>query len=180
VAFERGLVELSGKPSPLYEHAAKANREVANLGRALRFLTSTGVGHVPGRHEKDGHIADNPLPTGTMHWREVKARPAGIRDIRIAGTGSGNDAVIGFFRDDAGEKYFMVVNLWHDAGKSAVERTLTVTIKFAPEVRTVTRLSRETGTREKLPVQDGTLTLELPGGTGDLLRLGPGSFPGMD
>lgn len=178
VAFERGLVELSGKPSPIYEPAAKANREVANLGRSLRFLISTGVGYVPGRHEKDGRTADNPLPSGTTHWQEIKARPARIHDIRLMATGDGKDALVGLFRDDHGKQYFMVVNLWHGAGKSASERPQTVSITFEREVKTVTRLSRQTGRPEELSVQNGTLTLDLPGGTGDLFQLGSGSFPG--
>jgi hypothetical protein len=176
VAFERGLVELNAEPSPLYEPAARANREVANLGRALRFLTSTGVGYVSGRQENDGQAVENPLPSGTTHWREVKARPPEIRDVGA----EGRDALIGFFEDDDGRRYFMLVNLSHGAGKSAAECAQTVRITFAPEVQAVTRLSRETGRPEELAVRDRTLALKLPGGTGELLRVGMGGFPGVE
>jgi hypothetical protein len=50
-------------------------------------------------------------------------------------------------------------------------------LTFAPNVTFLTRLSRETGQPENLPVQAGKLELILPGGTGDLFSLGTGSFP---
>ena len=39
---------------------------------------------------------------------------------------------------------------------------------------------RITGRPEKLAVDSGMLELTLPGGTGDLLRFGAASFPGLD
>ena len=54
--------EVEGKPTASYYHAARANNEVANLGHALRFLESTGVGFIPGEHEENGKLVDNPKP----------------------------------------------------------------------------------------------------------------------
>lgn len=174
VAFERGLVELDATPSPLYAHAAKVNPEVAHLGKALRFLTSTGVGFIPGRSVIEGETRDNPLSPGTKLWKEIEARPGEIRDIRLEDAGEKKDGLIGYFEDDAGAPYFMVVNLWHGAGKNALDCAQTITITLDPAVKSLTRLSRETGDIEVLPVQGGKLVLELPGGTGDLFALGEG------
>ena len=37
---------------PIYHHVARLNREVLNIGQALRFLTSTDVRYVPGPGNK--------------------------------------------------------------------------------------------------------------------------------
>jgi hypothetical protein len=177
VAFERGLVELDATPSPLYAHAAKVNPEVAHLGKALRFFTSTGVGYISGQSVTEEQTLSNPLPPGTRNWKEVEARPGEIQDIRMNYQGEEKDALIGYFKDDADIPYFMIVNLWHGADKSAAACTQTIMLTFAPNVTFLTRLSRETGQPENLPVQAGKLELILPGGTGDLFSLGTGSFP---
>jgi len=74
----------------------------------------------------------------------------------------------------------MASNLWHDAGASAIDRVLPVTIKFAPDVKEVHRLNRRTGQVEQLAIDDGTLKITLPGGTGDLFKLNDGRFPGWE
>ena len=101
--------------------------------------------------------------------------------IENAGTASveWQDLLIGFFIDDQGQEYFMLTNLWHGPKVSAVERAVTVTLNLDQKVRVVGRLSRKTGQPETLPVNDGVLRLTLPGGTGDLLRLGSSRFPGL-
>jgi len=79
----------------------------------LRFLESTGVGFIPGKHEDNGKLVDNPIPppphigdiaewppTGphiVQHWRELRARPAQLRDIVLEGKGKGKDALLGVF-----------------------------------------------------------------------------------
>ena len=74
----------------------------------------------------------------------------------------------------------MLTNLWHGQKVSAVERAVTVTLTLDQNVRVMGRLSRKTGQPETLPVNDGVLRLTLPGGTGDLLRLGSSRFPGLE
>ena len=87
--------------------------------------------------------------------------------------------VVLFFTDDQGQEYFMLTNLWHDQGVSAAGRAVTLTLTLDQDVRVVGRLARETGQPETLLVNDGVLRLTLPGGTGDLLRLGSSQFPGL-
>ena len=73
----------------------------------------------------------------------------------------------------------MLVNLWHGEGASAADRRLTVTVRLDPAVRRVGRLSRTTGLGEMLPIDNGAVKVTLPGGTGDLLRIGGVAFPGV-
>jgi hypothetical protein len=182
-ALNAGLIDANKNRTPLYYHAGRANMEVANVGRALRFLDSTGIAFVLGKHEEEGKLAENAMPPmpppGTWIWRDVKLRPKQLRDVEVEGGGLGRDALIGFFKDDRGDDYFMVTNLWHEKATSAAACSQTITLKFTPDVKAVTRLSRETGAPEELVVRDGTLQLRLPGGTGDLFKIRDGQFPGL-
>ena len=158
--------------------------EVSNVGQAIRFLDSTGVAFVMGTHEQDGQVIGNPAPPmptgGPWVWPTANSRPAELLDVEILNTGKGRDALLGFFKQDNGDTYFMVTNLWHGMGRSAADCKLNVRLTFAPSVRTVTRLSRETGVPEELVVQGGQLDLSLLGGTGELLKVGDAKFPGLD
>ena len=76
--------------------------------------------------------------------------------------------LVGFFRDDAGEEYFLVVN--KDAGKTTgAELTTPVALSFDPSVSSIQRLRRDTGKVETIEV-DEHYGFDLPGGTGDLFR----------
>jgi len=97
VAFERGLIEKTGEPNRLYHDAAKANREVANLGRALRFLISTHVGCVPVHHDDDGKTVANELRRST---KALGLSKQPIREVAIGSLGERKDVLLGFFRDD--------------------------------------------------------------------------------
>jgi len=176
-AIGAGLIDSRQKPTPLYYHARRANTEVANIGRVMRFLQSTGVGVVPGRHEVDGKSVENSLPSGTQRWSDIELRPGKLRDIALEFKGRGKDALIGFFEDDEGREYLMVTNISHGKGMSAAECMQSVTLRFSSKVKSVRRFSRETGACEELVVRDGVLRLKLPGGTGDLFRIGGGEFP---
>ena len=83
------------------------------------------------------------------------------------------------FRDDQGHRYFMVTNLWHDADTTADERTLSVTLRLAPDVKELYRVNRQTGDVEQLPIREGSVQIRLPGGTGDLFKVDDGKFPGL-
>ncbi len=183
-AIGPGLIDSNKNRTPLYYHAARANMEVSNVGQAIRFLDSTGVAFVMGTHEQDGQVIGNPVPPmptgGPWVWPAVNSRPAELLDVEILNTGKGRDALLGFFKQDNGDTYFMVTNLWHGMGRSAADCKLNVRLTFAPGVRTVTRLSRETGVPEELVVQGGQLDLSLLGGTGELLKVGDAKFPGLD
>ncbi|MAE66755.1 MAG: hypothetical protein CMJ18_21005 [Phycisphaeraceae bacterium] len=164
----------------MYYHCARANLEVAHLGRTLRFLESTGVAFIAGRHDNDGQVADNPTPSRMRNWQDLDMLPTQLRDIALADQGRWKDAMIGTFKDDHGQEYFMVVNLWHHHDLSAAQCAQTITLTFTPGVKQVTRLSRETGRAEQLVVRDSTLKITLPGGTGDLFKFGDGPFPGLE
>ena len=175
VAIECGLIEKDGKPNRLYHAAARVNPEVANLGTALRFLTSTDIRYVPGRHkdEKGGNaIVVNPLPTDTRAWTPGAGGDSHITNIAVDSTGEEKDGLLGFFRDDRGDRYFMLTNLWRG------DPSLTFTVTFAPEVKILYRLSRITGKTESVDVDHGVLRIRLPAGTGDLFKYTADPFPG--
>ena len=161
-----------GVINPIFYHVGRLNREVANLGPALRMLTSTDVRVVAG----PGH----PPPTEVPAW-EPGAN--GISAITINDTGPGNwkHLLVGSFRSDDRREYLMITNLWHDMNKRAADRQVSVTLTLSPGkgIDAVGRLSRETGHPERLAVREGKLDLVLPGGTGELLRLGDADFPGL-
>ena len=178
IAFERGLIEKSGEPNSLYQAAAKANPEVANVGAAVRFLTSTDVRYVPGRHQDGDATIRNKLPMGTEAWAPGAGSDDRIVSISIEQVGERKDALIGFFQDDAGAGYFMITNLWHGAGASAADRSLEITVNFAPDVHQLYRLDRMTGRAVPVDLDNGVLRKTLPGGTGDLYQYTDKPFPG--
>ncbi|MCC6681889.1 MAG: hypothetical protein IT445_13400 [Phycisphaeraceae bacterium] len=165
--FERGVLEIDGTPSPLYSSAAKLNPEVANLGRCLKMLTSTAVQYVPAQGAE--------CPRGTTAWRG--------RTIDVVKPDC--DAVIGWFTDDDGGRYFMIVNLKHAANMTAEQGTETFRIRFGEPVTDLYRLNRESGQVEPVTLEsDKTgvrgFSLSLPGGTGDLFKIGDARFPGLE
>lgn len=178
--FERTMLDEDGSPTSLYHHAARLNTEVLNVGQALRFLKSTGVRFLPGHHTAEGRRVGNEAdPHGPM-WEPGAGREYGVSDISIVDAGLGRDALVGSFKDDDEQSYFMLVNLWHGPGAAAGDKLTTFTVHVAPGVEEVRRLSRETGMVEVLRVQDGALSVTLPGGTGDLFTTGQGGFPGLE
>jgi len=178
IAFERGLIEKTGEPNRLYHAAAKANAEVANLGTALRFLTSTDVRFVPGRHADGDSTVPNPVPRGTKPWSQGVGGDNYITDVVVDSAGEWKDGLLGFFRDDRGGRYFMLTNLWHGKDRSASDCTLVFTIRFSPQVKQLYRLGRISGKAEPVKLDSGVLRVRLPGGTGDLFKYKAGAFPG--
>jgi len=176
VAYETGLIDKNGKPTRLHPDVARANREALHLGKALRFLTSTSFGCVAGTHIKDGQTVRNPNRRSTRAL-DLTAQP--VREVIIESPGERKDALIGFFRDDQGGRYFMVTNLWQNAGATAPERAVPVSIRMAPEVKSLHRLDRVTGEVERIKIKDRTVRITLPGGTGDLFKIDDGKFPGL-
>ncbi|MAE67824.1 MAG: hypothetical protein CMJ18_26510 [Phycisphaeraceae bacterium] len=168
------MVDRERKAAPIYYHVAQLNHEVENVGQALRFLTSTDVRIVP--------CNGNSAPAHTVPWAPGAGGESRIEAISITDTAPApwKDVMVGFFEDDDGRRYVMVTNLWHGKGAAAHERPITVRIRLANDVKHVGRLARETGRPELLVVRDGVLELTLPGGTGDLLRLGDATFPGLE
>jgi len=91
--------------------------------------------------------------------------------------------MVGFFRDENDEEYFMVVNKNNTGDphlglaiffqkRDPQERLQVenITLTFAPEVSGIQRLNRLTGEVEDLSLNDHSFSFSLPGGTGDLFK----------
>ena len=172
---QRDILLPGGEPSPLYEPAAKTHAQVAHIGKSLRFLTSTNVAHLPGP-------AGVKTPTSLDDWKPGAAGDPLIRSIQILDQGPHRHGLVGHFRDDAGQRYFMITNLYQHARQNADECAVRVRIVFEPEVKTILRLSRVTGEVERLTIADPDqgLMIKLPGGTGDLFKYDTGQFAGLE
>ena len=172
-AVDTGMVDPHGNPRPIYYDAQRLNLEIANVGQTLRFLTSTDVSYLA--------LNGNKATEGTTPWT-ADAGNGLIRKITVVDKQAAKwkDLLVGYFADDLGNPYLMITNLWHDKDTSAADRKLTVTVEFTDSMNSISRLSRETGQTELLQLVDHTLTLTLPGGTGDLFKCGSGPFVGLD
>ncbi len=136
------IVDSEGKPARLYPIVQQLNGETKVLGRTLLRLTSTGV----------FHTGDTPRGCRRLGDDAVLQAPA---DVPL---------VIGFFRDDHGVEYAMVVN--RDHAKS-VEFPLT----FLPHVVSVAEISAADGTARPLTLSKQQVKLRLAAGDGRLLKL---------
>ena len=168
------LISETGKRNPIYYDVTRLNQEVGHVGQALRFLESTDVRYVT--HQ------GNTLPDHATAWQQGAGGDQFIKAIIIedAEPAEWKDVLIGYFRDDDGQLYFMLTNLWHGKGATAADRTLTVTLTLDSKVQVISRLSRETGQPESFRVNNGKFQITFPGGTGELLRFGDAQFPGLD
>ena len=133
--------------------------EVHNLGRALLNLRTKGeIGYV------------GPIPE-KCHAFKPHSR---LKSIQVVDEPEAT-ALTSFFDDQAGQEYFMVVNLKHGANLSKMDAAETVRLSFSDEIEAVERLNRLTGMVELLrtsPAQGGSRVLDvhLEGGTGDLFH----------
>ena len=164
---------VSNTTSTLYAPATQANAEVLNLGNALRFLTSTDIRFIPGQ-------VANPTPTSITNWSAGAGGDSHIQDISVVEQASDKDGFIGFFEDDAAQQYFMLVNAYKGQGLSSAATMLNFEIEFDSSVTTIWRLRRDTGAVEAVAVPEvlgvRTLSLALPGGTGDLFKYDNANF----
>ena len=155
--------------TPVLDKMARINREVANLGPALLKLrhVRTYQMDVASRVTWAGplyHFSDSDqLRTGGLRSLAPKDLPIGV-PIHL---------MVGFFRDDQDQEYFMVVNKNNSRVLKVNDAHLAqgVTMTFAPSVGAIERLNRETGQVERLELaEDHTYTFTLPAGTGDLFK----------
>lgn len=180
-----GMIDINGNKTPLYYAVAQTNAEAIHLGQSLRFLTSTDVRFVPGRHVVSGAItAPNATPEGLTNWSFGAGSDPHIVSIGVLwnmaeGVGPEKNGLIGFFTDDEGERYFMLTNLYHGANLSGEDATLSFSITFDPTVNSIWRLNRETGLPEKIVLTHHMLNWTLSGGTGDLFKYDNGNFAGV-
>src|SRR6476620_494754 len=101
------ILDSAGNPTGLYPIVADLNKEAGNLGKALRFMTSTDVKYIAGRHIENSVFTKNPVPLGMTDWTAAADPDDHIVNISIGTVGDGLDGMIGFFRDDNGDKAFM-------------------------------------------------------------------------
>ena len=169
---DAGYWNFDGKdnPTPLYRDVAPVNREVTHLAKAIVRLHPVRAYHM------DSADDGGPDSTGVRHWSDSDADlPASLRRSRrlanVTGAHNANHLLVAFFRDDAGEEYFMVVNkdVADAAGAPGFACTTPVMLNFHPSVATLQRLRRDDGELDTIPVRDH-YTFNLPGGTGDLFR----------
>jgi hypothetical protein len=138
-----GIVDSSGKPSPIYPEVKKLNHEMHTLGKTLLTLTSTGVYHV-GEMPRSGE----PVPADAALQLPAD-RPL----------------LVGFFRKDGTlDRYAIVVN--RDYSKP-VECDLSL----RSAVQEVQLISATDGATSTLPISGGKLPLTLAPGEGKLLKL---------
>ena len=160
-------VDGKGNPTPLYKEVAPVNREIARLGAAVARLHPTRVYHMDGADDGD------PAGTPVHHWADSDDDlPAWMRRrfmlANVTGASNRNRLLVAFFRDEAGEEYFLIVN--KDTGlATGAELTTRVGLNFHPSVKSIQRLRRDTGKVETIAV-DEYHAFDLPGSTGDLFR----------
>jgi hypothetical protein len=164
--YTNAMLDANGSPTHMYYSAVKLVPELKVLGERLKVMTSTGVYYQPGRIFVDNQWIF-PQPQGTVRWTtKVDSR---IKSLDVSDGVHG--FLIGFFKNDAGEEYFMLVNTNHAAGKDAASTAAAVSIQFNYEVTKLERLNRQTGKVDLIPLCENRLNhYVLPGGTGELFK----------
>ena len=125
--------------------------EVQNLAVALLNLRPKGeVGYAG-----NGLLWDHPPPSWNFYKpatprrnRRFDGRGA-LKSVRVLDT-QNQGAMVGFFDDQGGQEYFMVVNLQHGEKVSKMDGLRTVRLVFDPSVLTIERLNRVTSRVEVL------------------------------
>ena len=193
--FDRGLLEgeFTQTPTPLYYIASQVNDEVANLGKSLKLLRSTGTRYLAGQRidPNNGQVTSAILPTAVTAWNAATDLDPYITQISVTNNGSAHnglkgDVLIGHFEpmwDESGEKYFMIVNLLQGEGLSSALTSQNARLDFdfqGTSINSLQRLNRQTGEIETVPlVHDGGtlyhLDLLLAGGNGDLFKYNTGA-----
>ncbi len=146
--FFGGLILPDGTKNVTYGYAQGLNAELLKLGTTLTGLTSQEVYH-----------------TGTLP-PSTQALPSGFF-WQLAD--SSKPAVVGYFKDDAGRKYVMVVNRDYETG-----RTLSFSLPGKPSA--VTEVSKSTGLEIATDYNSatGTLSASFAAGEGRLFALPSG------
>jgi hypothetical protein len=133
-----------------FERVMEMNMELSTLGPFLSPLRSTGVyfvGKAP---------------------RTVKMLPQGHAPFtRIVAT----EALVGYFEDEAGDTWALLVNRRHGNKWSSSTSRLSAQVFVHPSVRSITEIDRLNGFEKPIPIDDGNFFITLPGGTGSLLRI---------
>ncbi len=164
-------------PSRAYFAIRDVAPEVQNLASALFNLRATGkIGYIGARqlwdHQPPTYSKNNPT-------FEVKHEAfTGFSKLRSAelldATSDQEGLMVSFFDDEAGETYFMVVNLTHGEKMDKIDGRRKVRLVLNPSVKKIERLNRLTGQVEVLNTEEFAdkrkLDFALEGGTGDLFK----------
>ncbi|MHB9071531.1 MAG: SGNH/GDSL hydrolase family protein [Sedimentisphaerales bacterium] len=178
---DESLIDNDGQPRPLLSDIAVLNKEINILGKSLKFLNSEAVFYISGTQYDAGRGCNNgnPSPKGTTRFDSNKVKPWGIADIKVIGISENKNGLIGFFKDDNGGLYFMLVNLRNARGVPAAQMPGKFVIKFEKSVKELYRVSRQSGMVEKVSFDPNGCEIELPGGTGELFKVNDNVFPGI-
>ncbi len=179
----------SGAPEQKYENSIRTRAwyavrdvapEVQVLARALLNLRSKDpVGYIG-----DGAFWDRNAPGYALQpvepFRLAAFEGHGALKSVLLGGQPGNAALVGFLDDEAGQDYFMVVNLVHGLNMSKMDGMRKLRLVFSAEVEQIERVNRLTGLVETLRTQEGSgatrvLDIQLEGGTGDLFKWSNGN-----
>jgi hypothetical protein len=171
----RSILDPNGNPSPLYNSVVTINKEAQNLGKALRFMTSTGFNFIPGRHFESNVLVKNATPLGLDDWTAAGDPSDRILDVSVTNTTLGFDGLIGFFTDDLGDEAFMVMSALHGANVSSLS-IVSITIEFDPSVAALLRLDRTTGQQVRVALAANRLTIALGAGVAELYKFDEGDF----
>jgi hypothetical protein len=168
-------------PTQVYLDIQSLNVEVANLGKTLKNLKSTGVGYVPGNHNETYYdswdifhlfpltrVVANSIPEGIGLWSANTGGNSNIVSIGVVASGDANNGMIGFFTEDDGRQYFMLANLKHASDMTVAAGALEFRIQFNSAINEISRVNSLTGQIEVLPLNNHILNLTLGGGTGEL------------
>jgi hypothetical protein len=168
-----GLLDGNSQPSSAYYIAADANAEAIHLGQALRYMTSTDVRFIPGQ---TGGVGNQPLG-GLTDWETGTGGDSHLLSANILSSdGVTQNGLIGFFTDDNGQIAFMLSNLNHGDNLSSADTALTFLLTFDNSISELLMLDRETGLQQMVALDNHTLTISLPGGTGNLYKYNTGDF----
>jgi hypothetical protein len=132
-----------------WDMAAAINREVHTLAPILTTLKSEGLYSV-------GNVAGPLL-----------ALPGNAGPITRM---SAERALIGFLSHEDSTAYALVVNLRHGDKRSAVTTKSTMQIQVRNDVARVVEIDRLNRYDKPIPLDQGSFTITIPGGTGSLLR----------
>ena len=166
----------SFQPTTTYQQLAPINREIAHVTKALIRLSPVGAFHldrvpIAGDQQEVRYWMDrdDDLP----NWLRRTGRLANLTAAL-----NRNHLVVGFFRDDAGEEYFLVVNKDVAQDRTGDQLATEVILSFHPSVKAIQHLRRSDGVIERIDV-DRHYGFLLPGGTGELFKFDTGgSFAG--
>jgi hypothetical protein len=177
-AFFTSSGDYASPKTPEFSMVAQINTELHHLGRAITQLTSTGVRYIP----SIGFLQ----PLGTQVFQPGAGGDPFI--TKIAGVNGGAlDSLVGFFRDDAGERYVMLQNVKHTHGTFPVDLSVgsvTFAVDFDFQTSTVDKtqvisLDKTTGAEVPLSLtsQGGStarLTITLAAGDPVLFKYATG------